>query len=98
MSKPEPYEKFDPDDLILRDWLALDRNKLANQRTFLAYVRTGLAFALLGVLMLKWFGHLYMQMTGWVSVGFGGLVAVLGLVHFSIERHRYKRLSSRKRE
>lgn len=27
-------------DLIVRDWLAIDRTNLANERTFLAYFRT----------------------------------------------------------
>lgn len=94
MTKSKSYASFKPDELILRDWLALDRNKLANERTLLAYVRTGLSFMLLGTLMLKWFGHLYMQMGGWASIGFGGVMMVCGLVRFLVERHRYKRLAS----
>jgi putative membrane protein len=41
MKKPEPSRA----KLSLTDWLALERTRLANERTFLAYFRT--AFALL---------------------------------------------------
>jgi putative membrane protein len=33
----------------LRDWLAVERTKLANQRTLLAMVRTGLYFLVMGL-------------------------------------------------
>lgn len=39
--KDSPYSKFDTDDLILRDQLAIDRTLLANERTLLAYLRSG---------------------------------------------------------
>ena len=35
------YEGFAKSDLILRDQLAIDRTLLANERTVLAYIRTG---------------------------------------------------------
>jgi len=40
------YEGVKPDQLILRDHLALDRTELANERTLLAYIRTSLALFL----------------------------------------------------
>ena len=44
-----PYERFDSDDLILRDELAIDRTLLANERTLLAYLRSGVALLIAGV-------------------------------------------------
>ena len=35
-------EQFTAEELILRDHLALDRTRLANERTLLAYLRTAL--------------------------------------------------------
>ena len=35
--------------MIVRDYLAVDRTKLANQRTFLSIVRTGLYFIVMGL-------------------------------------------------
>ena len=40
-------------ELILRDWLAIERTHLANERTFLAYFRSFLVFASTGVAILQ---------------------------------------------
>jgi putative membrane protein len=37
----------------LRDWLAVERTKLANQRTLLAMLRTGLYFLVLGLSVIS---------------------------------------------
>ncbi|MCE5185755.1 MAG: DUF202 domain-containing protein [Planctomycetaceae bacterium] len=50
-----PYRRFEGSELILRDELAIDRTRLANERTFLSYLRTALTLAVVaGTLM-----HLY---------------------------------------
>jgi putative membrane protein len=94
VSKYEPFENIDPVDLTVTDWLALSRNKLANECTFLAYLRTGFSMIALGAVILKWFHHLDLQILGGVSIGLGSLIMVWGLVRFLIERHRYARLIS----
>ena len=71
MSKYESFENIDPVDLTAKDWLALSRNKLANERTFLAYLRTGFSMIALGAVILKWFHHLDLQILGGVSIGLG---------------------------
>lgn len=35
-------------DLVLREYLAIERTKLANETTLLAYIRTGLYFLVAG--------------------------------------------------
>ena len=40
-------------DLILRDFLAVERTKLANQRTLLSMLRTGLYFAIVGLSLMS---------------------------------------------
>ena len=47
------YAQFRPEDLIVRDLLALDRTTLANERTFLSYVRTALGLAAAGGVLIK---------------------------------------------
>ncbi len=37
----------------LRDWLAVERTKLANQRTLLAMLRTGLYFLVMGITVIS---------------------------------------------
>ena len=41
------------EDLITRDWLAIDRTRMANERTFLAYFRTFVVILSSGVAILK---------------------------------------------
>ena len=43
-----PYKRFVKQELILRDELAIDRTRLANERTFLAFLRTALTLAIVG--------------------------------------------------
>lgn len=40
-------------DLILRDFLAVDRTRLANQRTLLSMIRTGLYLVIMGLSVLS---------------------------------------------
>ncbi|MEZ6096223.1 MAG: DUF202 domain-containing protein [Pirellulaceae bacterium] len=39
--------------LIVRDWLAIERTKLANERTFLSYFRTGAVLLGTGLALIK---------------------------------------------
>ena len=39
--------------LITRDWLAIDRTRMANERTFLAYFRTFVVILSSGIAILK---------------------------------------------
>ena len=48
-----PYKVCDFDELILRDLLAIDRTRLANERTFLSYLRTAIMMAVSGITFLK---------------------------------------------
>lgn len=49
----EMTEQEKKPDLIVRDWLAIERTKLANERTFLSYFRTSLFIFVSGVTILK---------------------------------------------
>lgn len=49
------YERFEKEDLILRDELAIDRTRLANERTYLAYLRTALALGIVGGTLIHLF-------------------------------------------
>ena len=40
-------------EIILRDHLAIDRTKLANQRTILAYIRTAIMIFASGITIIK---------------------------------------------
>ena len=44
---------IEKNDLTTRDWLAIERTKLANEGTFLAYFRTFVVFLGSGITLLK---------------------------------------------
>jgi len=82
-----PYERFDPEKLILRDELAVDRTRLANERTFLAYARTCLALAAVAGTCLKFFP----ESTLMISVGI--IMFVIAVVSFLLGGYRTLLLS-----
>ena len=45
----ESTEKFKNEELILRDYLAIERTKLANVRTLFSYIRTSLYLLTAGI-------------------------------------------------
>ena len=59
-----PYERFKAQDLMLRDELALDRTVLANERTFLSYIRMSVGFAVVGGTLLK-----FAETSAWSALG-----------------------------
>ncbi len=79
------YSRFAIEELILRDYLAMDRTVLGNERTLLAYVRTALAFFVAGASLIHFFDPLVFQIVGWMLIPLGILLSVVGII-------RYKRM------
>ncbi|WP_373092168.1 DUF202 domain-containing protein [Zhongshania sp.] len=78
-----------------RDTLALERTRMANERTFLAYIRTGLSLLAAAAVLFQFFSKINSYVaTVWVLVVLGVLVLVLviGLLRFytvKAELNRY---------
>ncbi|MBM3475130.1 MAG: DUF202 domain-containing protein [Armatimonadetes bacterium] len=81
--EPAPYAKEEPGQLILRDHLAIDRTVLANERTFLAYIRTALTLFVVGASLIKFFDSLPATVVGWIFIPIG-----LAVLAFGISRYR----------
>jgi putative membrane protein len=80
------------EELILRDHLALDRTRLANERTLLAYLRTALMLAVAGATAEKVMGgSTTVVVTGWLFIGLGGLVGLLGTWRFLVMQKKINR-------
>lgn len=94
MRRHEPYDDIDPNTLIARDWLALSRSRLANERTLLAYIRTSLSMIGLGAILAKWIEHPSALVGGIVLGGTGVFVLIVGGVRFVQENRRYRRLTN----
>jgi putative membrane protein len=78
-------------DLVLREHLAIERTKLANETTLLAYIRTGLYFLVAGSTL----GHI-VQSAFWQIVEFplmiiGVGLMIIGLIRFSLVKRLIKR-------
>lgn len=70
------------DRLILRDHLALERTRLANERTFMAYVRSALYLVIGGLALIQLQGHGDLQWVGFMSLGLSVVFACIGIVRF----------------
>ena len=93
----DPYIEFNRDDMILRDWLALDRTVLANKRTFLAYARTSIALMALGIAFIELIEHRFFEISGFMLIAVGMGVFVIGLREFASTNRRLRRLVEKER-
>ena len=89
-----PYDNFSAHEFILRDWLALDRTVLANERTFLAYGRTSLGLFLAGVTLIKVFKSDLAIGTGWAFVVTAVAVFIYGFRRFRKMHRHYRGLAA----
>lgn len=69
-------------DLVLREFLAIERTRLGNERTLLAYIRTGLYFLVAGSTLGQ-----VMQTPFWHTMGdplliTGGIIVLIGVWRF----------------
>jgi putative membrane protein len=70
------------DRLILRDHLALERTRLANERTFMAYIRSALYLVIGGLALIQLEGHGELEWVGITSLAFSVIFAAIGMVRF----------------
>ncbi len=72
--------------IILRDFLALQRTKLANERTFLSYNKFSLYLITAGIALIRIENLRPFRLLGFVALGASGLVFVIGLIRFLMLR------------
>ncbi|MFH1968830.1 MAG: DUF202 domain-containing protein [Verrucomicrobiota bacterium] len=77
-----PYERFDSDDLILRDELAIDRTILANERTLLAYLRSGVALLIAGVSIIHFSQEGWFWAVGIACIPIGIITGIVGAARY----------------
>ncbi len=84
------YNQFLSEQLILRDRLAIERTILANESTFLGYIRTSLTMIAGGVTLLHFTVSPLFNISGAVLIA-GGLVMMV----FGSNRYRYMKKTIR---
>lgn len=79
---------FPKEELILRDFLALDRTILANERTFLAWFRTSLSLIAIGLTLIKFSADKIFFIGGFILL-------IIGLLAGGVGTRRYFRMRKR---
>jgi putative membrane protein len=69
-------------ELVLREYLAIERTKLVNETTLLAYVRTGLYFLVAGSTLGQIVETKFWKIAGPVLVVIGLIIVAIGLIRF----------------
>ncbi len=69
-------------DLILREHLAIERTKLANETALLAYIRTGLYFIVAGSTLGHLIETLFWEITGVPLIVIGICFMIFGVIKF----------------
>ncbi len=69
-------------DLVLREYLAIERTRLANETTLLAYIRTGLYFLVAGSTLGPIVKSSFWTIVGPPVIIVGLLIMALGLVRY----------------
>lgn len=70
------------DEIILRDYLSLERTKLANERTLLSYIRSSLYLLLGGIAIIQLEGFESIKFIGYISLGFTIILVIIGVYRF----------------
>lgn len=73
----EHYQGVSKENMVLRDYLAVDRTIMANESSFLSYIRTALTMIVAAVTFLKFFSSPAMHVLGWIFI----VCAVLMVIH-----------------
>lgn len=70
------------EELSLRDNLAIDRTRLANERTLLSYSRTGFSLVVTALAIFEFSDKDWAHLSAWVLIGLGLIIAVIGLLFY----------------
>ncbi len=79
------YQRFTEgkkDELTLRDYLAVDRTIMANETSFMSYIRTSLTVVVAGVSIIHFFNGTVMTIVGWVFIAFAALLFIHGATRY----------------
>ena len=84
---------FKPDEeIILRDYLAIERTRLANERTLLSYIRSSLYLILGGIAFLQLEGFANIKYLGILSLVLSVIFLIIGIYRFMLLKKSLKNL------
>jgi putative membrane protein len=76
------YSQFDTTELILRDQLAIDRTLLANERTLMSYLRSGVALFIAGISIIHFSQEAWFAAMGFLCLPCALVTVLIGVVRF----------------
>ncbi len=80
------------DEKLIREHLALERTKLANERTLLSYTQAALYFLLGGLTLLQLKEYEDLKYVGHLALIFSALFLAVGIWRFFVLRKKMKKL------
>ena len=80
------------EEIILRDYLAIERTRLANERTLLSYIRSSLYLILGGIAFLQLEGFANIKYLGILSLLLSVVFLVIGVYRFMLLKKSLKNL------
>ena len=84
---------FKPDqEVILRDYLAIERTRLANERTLLSYIRSSLYLMLGGIAFFQLKNFPDFKYLAMLSLFFSAIFFVIGIYRFTLLKKSLKTL------
>ena len=85
------YKFENREKIILRDYLALERTRLANERTLFSYIRTSLYLLLGGIAFFQIQGFERIEWLGYVSLALSIIFLVVGIFKFNQLKYKLKK-------
>lgn len=85
---PNPKKFENKEKIILRDFLAMERTSLANERTLFSYIRASLYMGIGGVAIVEYEGFASFSWLAYTVFGLSGLLIFIGIF-------RYRRLKKK---
>lgn len=83
------------EEIILRDHLAMERTKLANERTLLSYIRSSLYLMVGGLAILGMKDFEEIRYVGYFSLVLSVIILIIGVTRFVQLKGHLKRLYSK---
>ncbi|MCL8008149.1 DUF202 domain-containing protein [Gelidibacter japonicus] len=84
---------FKPDqEVILRDYLAIERTRLANERTLLSYIRSSLYLLLGGIAFFQLKNFPDFKYLAVLSLVFSAIFLIIGIYRFMVLKKSLKTL------
>ncbi|HUH29011.1 DUF202 domain-containing protein [Gelidibacter sp.] len=84
---------FKPDqEVILRDYLAIERTRLANERTLLSYIRSSLYLMLGGIAFFQLKSFPDFKYLAMLSLFFSAIFFIIGIYRFTVLKRSLKTL------